>query len=416
MKYQKYALYCLFIEDVIIQIKDSLIAMSDIKVLDIILKSIISLFLILAIIYFIISLTNKSIRIKDNYSNSFLIIVFILMMMSLVSIFKTIINTSDPYLDSIGNRYITLFLNPICTPFVIVPIFILGYSLINRQYIKLSLTLLIVSAFTAKSLELLCAIPFFIYCKRKTKGIIAIFIIVAILECMFTALVSNGIEAGGGTTRSNLIIVFISVSAILYRKFLGHSRKVLYLYFGCVIVYIVFSIYSAFQGESVFESIMEFIGQEDTFADSNDTRSFLYLELWDDLIKDNSLIFGKGAYSHYFSPYFLQSNDQFGDFYIRIGTEVYWLNLIQKCGLLYFILLVAVYLKGIYNAIAHGNSTFIRTIAVILIGWFVYAFVSFSNTVSFADISIFVFLGLCHSKYWLSKKDNEIKKMLTSHY
>ena len=90
--------------------------------------------------------------------------------------------------------------------------------------------------------------------------------------------------------------------------------------------------------------------------DDEDTRTFLYTEIFDDLgVRD--LIFGRGFQGTYFSPYFLwlqtNNNDFTGDFYYRFAVEVGFLQLLLKGGIIYFVLymtpLVAAVYKGLFT-------------------------------------------------------------------
>lgn len=409
MRLQKYSLYFIFIEELALQIGDLIPTQIG--------KIIVGASLVLAILTFLLSLTKKETNLRDNYSQRFLFISFVLGLMSLLSIAKTITNDADPWLDYFGNRYITLFFNPNCTAFVLAPLFILGYNLVNKDYVRLSFLLLIISIITFKGFVLLCAIPFILYYEGHglfSKKVLLAIVILSIVESLINALVPSESDAGGGTTRSYLFVVAIAIGAILYQLFFKRNRKILYIYMLFVFGFLALSVYSGIHGDSVVETIMDFIGNENQDVDSSDTRTFLYIEVFEDLINNNAVLFGKGAYSHFMSTYFATSTSGEGDFYMRIVSEVYGLNVILKCGLIYFILLVALYIKGIYNAIRHGQSVFMRTIAIILTGWLVFGFITSTGTVNAADISMYIFLGMCHSRFWLSKTDKEIKIFLNT--
>jgi hypothetical protein len=90
--------------------------------------------------------------------------------------------------------------------------------------------------------------------------------------------------------------------------------------------------------QDMLELFKGFIGNKE--FETNDTRSFLYEELFSDM-GSSELIFGRGFLGTYFSEYFLmliQNNDDTGDFYQRFGVEVGFLQLILKGGFLYYFL------------------------------------------------------------------------------
>jgi len=69
-----------------------------------------------------------------------------------------------------------------------------------------------------------------------------------------------------------------------------------------------------------------------------DTRTFLFIEIFNDL-SIREMLFGKGLLGTYFSEYFYNTVNQYGgDHFIRSGSEIGWLNLVLKFGLLGLIL------------------------------------------------------------------------------
>jgi hypothetical protein len=408
MNLQKASLYCIFLEDISFMIFSQSQANPSVYQFG---KVSVSIFLILAIVTFMLSIYKMRIKIKGDYSKNFLLAISALTILSVCSIFHTIFNTSDVFLDKLGNRYVTLFFNPMCAPYVLAPSFILGYTLINRQYIRFSLILLLMSAISFSSFEMLGVIPLLLVYEipKGRKTVLYIIIMIIMIESLYNALIANDV---GNTSRISFVVVLIALSIILYDKLFAHSKIFLYTYFFLVLGFISISIYAGIHGQSIFEMVLDWIGVENQNVDSSDTRTFLYTELIEDLVNSNSLLFGKGAYSHYFSLYFFDLNSNDGDFYYRMGAEVYWLNLLLRCGLIYTLILISVYIKGIYNALSHGKSVFIRTIAVALIGWFLLGFISMTGGVMYTDITMYIFLGLCHSRSWLNMTDKQIRTII----
>jgi len=109
--------------------------------------------------------------------------------------------------------------------------------------------------------------------------------------------------------------------------------KLIIILIGCSFIYFMLNNLA-----DLLDFFKDFIGKKD--FDSNDTRSFLYQELFEDL-KKSELFLGRGFLGTYFSPYFLmlieQSIDD-GDFYQRFGVEVGFLQLVLKGGLAYYFL------------------------------------------------------------------------------
>lgn len=112
----------------------------------------------------------------------------------------------------------------------------------------------------------------------------------------------------------------------------------------------------------IYQALANFQFYLDLFAsvmhlkqfDADDTRSFLYTELFQDL-NSKQLFIGKGFLGTYFSPYFLmiqQSGDTSGDTFTRFTSEVGFLQLLLKGGFTLFILytfpLLYAAIKGIF--------------------------------------------------------------------
>jgi hypothetical protein len=96
--------------------------------------------------------------------------------------------------------------------------------------------------------------------------------------------------------------------------------------------------------------------------DDEDTRTFLYNEVFSDL-NTKDLLIGRGFQGTYFSPYFLwqmSSNHDFtGDFYYRFSVEVGFLECLLKGGFIFLVLYVTPLISAVYKGlfVRHTSKT-----------------------------------------------------------
>lgn len=150
--------------------------------------------------------------------------------------------------------------------------------------------------------------------------------------------------------------------------------------------------------------------------DSDDTRTFLYEELFQDT-NLKQFIIGKGFLGTYFSPYFLmvqQSGDPSGDVINRFSSEVGFLQLLLKGGfslyVLYTLPLLYAAIKGIMKAY---NNKLIFLLSIFLLNEVFLMFFENSVMFTFNFFILFFIAGYIVSKVNpLSKTSgNKIKKL-----
>ena len=105
----------------------------------------------------------------------------------------------------------------------------------------------------------------------------------------------------------------------------------------------------------MFRSIIHFKNFDD-----EDTRTFLYNELFADM-NTRDLILGRGFQGNYFSPYFLwqqtRNHDFSGDFSYRFSVEVGFLECLLKGGFVFFFLYITPLVSACYRGLfsRHNN-------------------------------------------------------------
>lgn len=203
-----------------------------------------------------------------------------------------------------------------------------------------------------------------------------------------------------------LALYLLLVPFFFYRKL---NFKVI-LIIGLFSLFIPFYllILSIREQQSVFEKVLPKIENEEL---STDTRTFLYIEVFNDLKLNNKLYVGKGSGSTYFSPYFYQTG---GDSYNRLNVEVGVLGMLLKGGIVAVVLNLSLLLSAIYLALFRSNNFFVVALGFMLILHFIILFMTNYFTYSAYNFMIWFFIGVCLSKEIRSFNDKEMLEIFNS--
>jgi hypothetical protein len=188
--------------------------------------------------------------------------------------------------------------------------------------------------------EICCAavLPFLVFALGRKKQLPF-----AVLMLLFSVYVSKATD-----TRTIILrdVLFLGLFAAMYFARKWYSLKFL------VILIAGFFIYQFLTNLGSWLEIIKSYTHARSF-DDDDTRTFLYDELFRDL-KGRDLVFGRGFQGTYFSPYMLQiqsGQDFSGDSYYRFSSEVGFLQLLLKGGFIYFFLFITPLVAAIYKGL-----------------------------------------------------------------
>lgn len=175
---------------------------------------------------------------------------------------------------------------------------------------------------------------------------------------------------------------------------------------------------SIYSGQSVFQMgfhSLQSMNRNDNITNKvinkADTRTFLYIEVFEDLEKNSELLFGKGSSGTYYSPYF---NETGGDRDQRFTVEVGILALLLKGGIIAVILNLAAFYIAIHLAFFRANNQYIMGIGFILLIHTLILFIENTPNYTLHDISIWFFVGVCLSKELRMMSNREIQLLLYS--
>lgn len=177
-----------------------------------------------------------------------------------------------------------------------------------------------------------------------------------------------------------------------------------------VVISIGILIYSLYYGISIFEVLQDMYLDKDDIV--QDTRSFIFYELSEDLTSNHLWLFGKGMLGTCYSRYFDNSTNPDADSAYRIGLEVGFLQYLLKGGLLYLALIMSTFIGAVYNALFRSKSEFMKIIGVLLFANFVLSCVSFGPSFNMWNFHIWIIIGLCFAKPFLDLTDSEIKQLM----
>lgn len=328
--------------------------------------------------------------------------ILILIFLALISIFSVpfrddslIYNSSSIY----GNKYISWLANPLSIVLFYPLLFLSAQS--NEKYLKkiffalfIAIVVSIIFSFLSPYYEnhIFFFLPLLYPLYKYHKILFKIALIIFVLKA--TAIL-------GLARVQTFYFAFVIVAYLCCIKFKLY-RLVKVIAIIALLSPIYFIIDACFYNESVF-SMLDNLSDDKLL--NQDTRTFLYQELFLDLTRNNDLIFGKGCHSFYFSDFFDNKDGMYG---YRNSIEVPVLNWLLKVGLLYCIIYLTLLIRAVYFSIWHSRSWFMKICGVLLSGYFFLQFISDMIGSNLFQIMIWTITGMTLSSYWRNLTDREI--------
>lgn len=323
----------------------------------------------------------------------------------------TALNTNaDMY--STGNKWIILMFNEYSSFIFLPPLFtyicsnIYNLNIIFKSvlfYLFISILISFINKSPA-AFSPIFIVPFIPYLRTSKQRIMIIMVIIVSI-----------IYAKADVRMLFLVNLYGIVALIICsNRYLSPLRWVA-CFFLLFIPFVIFiPILGLEKGElSFFQEVQNYLREHGFGGDSTDTRTFLYLEMAEDLTVSNSWIFGKGAYCHYYSSYFASSA---GDIADRMNSEVPFLNFLLKGGIGYIVLYYSLLIWAIIKGLIKGKNKFVQIATIIISGWFLNTFIGDTNGCRFYHACVFFLVGCCISPSILSKKDSDIQLLFDNNY
>jgi hypothetical protein len=144
-----------------------------------------------------------------------------------------------------------------------------------------------------------------------------------------------------------------------------------------------------------------------------DTRTFLFIELFNDLTGVEQL-FGKGVFGSYYSDYFysLSKYSDEGDHYQRIGIEVGYLQMILKGGWVLIVLNIAFLLPISIKAIFKSNNILVVSCGFYIFGYLLFWLISYHQEFTPAYVLLWGCVGVAISKKNKLLTNDDILRLL----
>ena len=201
------------------------------------------------------------------------------------------------------------------------------------------------------------------------------------------------------------ILLFVCAIAIsFYARF--RFKSILIMAFLTLATPFVLVYQSTSEGTSPFYLFLSDLADTDL---RTDTRTFLYTELYEDLVFENQLLTGKGSDGRYYSEYFSEVE---GDASTRLNIEVGILGILLKGGLIAVFLNLLLLLSAIFYAFFRSRNIYVVSLGFILLIHTVLLFIE--NVVSYSTYNfvIWLFIAMCFATPVRMMTNAEIKYLL----
>lgn len=207
-------------------------------------------------------------------------------------------------------------------------------------------------------------------------------------------------------SRSGLIRIILCVLIFIYMQLnlrLGYKLVVMAM--------LAMPIYGLSIGFTSGESIFDKFADNDSDL-TNDSRTFLYSEVYLDLTKNQRMIFGKGPVGTYFSQYFYDWNGIGGDSSKRHNVEVGVLHYLLKGGVIYLFLIFTAVILAIRNAFQKSKNKYVHSLGLLLGSFLLVSFIENIPSYSFYFGIVWIIIGICSSNKIKQLNDSQIKYLI----
>ena len=147
---------------------------------------------------------------------------------------------------------------------------------------------------------------------------------------------------------------------------------------------------------------------------SDDTRTFIYIEVIQSAIDNNYILFGntpaRGNYSESFVAGEYAMNEDLTGKGERHANELVHLNIFTWLGLVGLILYSIIYLQSSYYAVFRSNSVFLKLIGCTIAFHWVYGWIEDYNSFTVQNIWLWMMIGMGLSKKFRNMDDKKFSR------
>ena len=158
---------------------------------------------------------------------------------------------------------------------------------------------------------------------------------------------------------------------------------------------------------------MTVVGDEEQDL-SDDTRTFIYIEVIQSAIDNNYILFGntpaRGNYSESFVAGEYAMNEDLTGKGERHANELVHLNIFTWLGLVGLILYSIIYLQSSYYAVFRSNSVYMKLIGCTIAFHWVYGWIEDYNSFTVQNIWLWMMIGMGLSSKFRKMEDKQFKR------
>lgn len=195
--------------------------------------------------------------------------------------------------------------------------------------------------------------------------------------------------------RSIMIMEILSMSVIVFWVYFKQRKIIL----KCLKIYTIIvpliggslTSVNLLTGDSIFTLLENSYGKKSTLV--QDTRTFLFIELREDLSSTDSWMFGKGIFGTYYSQVMHNAlmRKDYSDNENRLGTECGYLWLLLKGGIIYCLLYFFLFYISILKGCKY-NDAFTMALAFIIANRLLLMFISFTPALDISNMFTWLFV------------------------
>lgn len=283
-----------------------------------------------------------------------------------------------------------------CLPFFVV---LVDNDDFLKQTIILALICSVLSVLFINAIGLAPALLFLFFPFIKEN---LTFLLIFLCSCLLDVLFGLGFFVENSNRSFLLEIAVLSVMWIVVWK-MKDIRLIKISIFILILLPVLLLLSIVIFEDSIFSMLGLLISNEEM---SGDTRTFLYLEIFQNMESWTDWFLGLGYNAKFFSDYFFNSPDPDGDFYWRSNVEVYFLQLLLKGGIILVILHYSIIIYAIINCLRNSTNTFCYACAMYLAVFILLSFIiDYPSRIPMAQIIPWLCVGICCSEKWLNMPD-----------
>lgn len=348
-------------------------------------------------------LLSKRIRLLPQYVKTAYVIMLFIM---IVGFFRSLLFTHV----LAGNRFVVLFSNVYAALNVATIVFLLSvHDFSHLKYLyKGTLALIVCSVIFlpfnygkithsySLSFILTYIIIFFPYVSVRNK-----FYILFGIAISFLAFLGGGRQVG-------LTLIFVSL-AYFSSQFL--SKKKIFILSLLLIVTPLMFIYFYDSIGSIFRLLSNEFSQDENM--SSDTRTFLYLEFFEDFRGKTlwDMLFGQGSIAYYYSFYF-DAGEGFIENRRRFGIEIPILQWIMQCGVVFVICFTYIVYQSVNKLYRCGNNSICKMAMILISGYYFSCYVSNFNGCNISHLGFWLLVSISFNDMLLQMPDSKINLLL----